>query len=534
MLGTARLEDSARHVDTKSDAHDRLQREQLMRERLIRSAAAGRPIVGLALCGALLVPLPASALDSPVLGGSGAGIGDYLEYNSRADTLAPCNAPSVLTPYCTFLNNGTYPPDATLAALLQGDLPPPSGNAGGNVELFASSETLTVAQYAAYTGVTSLSGTLDGVPVTLSSLTWADWEVGSYDCSVPTATALPGGLLDRWLTDLETAYSLSLTPTERANAITRMVCGNFLRSFSDPNIAYVYDFNPGDSLADPVIGLAGTYDLCTTLNNIFPGVLPPNYCLLPVVTRPPIQVSEIVKVQAGGLSTILYNFKAVTSGQSELTDPQSHTGVYEVIAPFDPPNGEKVGVATGENAGRPIIEWTMTWVNGADQDRYVRIFDRLTDGEYYDAGGTVSCTLRTEAGAPLSAVPVPLNLRYGDPGSSAQKDGSCRYDAALDGILFEGVIPGTADPNYRNTVEITFQYIPDDPQVEFPIENTVCTTWDSTGDGDLDTVPACLQGFADEPVPPGPPMAIPVMQPFGLALMSVGLLIAAAWSRRRR
>lgn len=37
-----------------------------------------------------------------------------------------------------------------------------------------------------------------------------------------------------------------------------------------------------------------------------------------------------------------------------------------------------------------------------------------------------------------------------------------------------------------------------------------------------------------QPVPPGPPAAIPVMHPFGLALMSLGLLMAAGWARRRR
>jgi hypothetical protein len=347
MFGTGRLEGSARHVDTKLDAHDNSTREQRMREQLMRSASAGRPIVGLALCGALIMPMPALALDGPVLGGIGAGIGDYLEFNSRDGTLPPCDVPAVLTPFCTFPNDGTYPPVATLAELLQGDAPPPDGNAGGNVELFASSETLSVDQYAAYTGVTTLSGSLDGVPVTLSSLIWDDWGVASYDCSVPTATAVPDGLLDRWLTDLLTAYSLTLTPTQRENAITRMVCGNFLPQFSDPNIAYVNDANPGNDLAEPVLGLAGTFDLCFTLNNIFPGVLPAGYCLVPIGTppngRPPIQVSEIVKIQVGGVSDILYNFSAARSGQSEVTDPQtggadqqSHSGIYELIGPTAP------------------------------------------------------------------------------------------------------------------------------------------------------------------------------------------------------
>ncbi len=320
-----------------------------MREQLIRSASAGRPIVGLALCGALIMPMPASALDGPVLGGIGAGIGDYREYNSRDDTLPPCDALTVLTPFCTFPNDGTYPPVATLAELLQGDAPPPDGNAGGNVELFASSETLSLAQYVAYTGVTTLSGSLDGVPVTLSSLTWDDWGVASYDClaTPATATAVSGGLLDRWLTDLVTAYSIPLTPTQRANAITRMVCGNFLPQFSDPNIAYVNDLNPGNDLAEPVVGLAGTFDLCPTLNSIFPGVLPLGYCLAPIGTppngRPPIQVSEIVKIQVGDVSDILYNFSAARSGQSEVTDPQtggadqqSHSGIYELIGPTVP------------------------------------------------------------------------------------------------------------------------------------------------------------------------------------------------------
>lgn len=315
-----------------------------MRERLIRPASVGRPIVGLALCGALITPVPAMALDNPTLGGIGAGIPNFFEYNSRPDTLAPCNDPAVLTPFCTFPNDGTYPPVASLDQLLEGAAPPPDGNAGGNVELFASSDNLSLAQYEAYTGVTTVSGTLDGVPVTLSSLVWSDWGVASYNCSAPaTATAVPGGLLDQWLTDLVSAYGLTLTTAQRANAITQMVCGNFLQQFSDPNVAYVNDLNPGNDLAEPVVGLAGTFDLCPTLNGIFPGVLPTNYCLIPVGTRPPIQVSEIVKIRVGGVSDILYNFSAVRSGQSEVSDPQqggtdqqSHSGIYQLIGPTAP------------------------------------------------------------------------------------------------------------------------------------------------------------------------------------------------------
>ena len=341
------MNDTALRIDSRINVKDRLKGKQLMHDRLIRSAAAGPPIAGLALCGALIMPLPASALDGPVLGGSGAGIGDYIEYNSRAKPAVPCD--TAVTPFCTFPNDGPYPPPvATLDELLQGDAPPPDGNAGGNVELFANSENLTLAQYVAYNGVTTLSGSLDGVPVTLGSLTWDDWEVESYDCSVPTATASTGGLLDRWLTDLVTAYSIPLTPTEREDAITRMVCGNFLPQFSDPNIAYVNDANPGNDLAEPVVGLAGTFDLCSTLDNIFPGVLPLGYCLAPIGTpptgRPPIQVSEIVKIQVGGVSAFLYNFEAVRSGQIEVSDPQlggtdqqSHSGIYDpLIGPIVP------------------------------------------------------------------------------------------------------------------------------------------------------------------------------------------------------
>ncbi len=71
-----------------------------------------RPIslsVGLIACGALLAPLPALALDNPTLGGIGAGDGDYLEYNSRPDSLVPCDSVTI-TPFCTFLNDGAYPP----------------------------------------------------------------------------------------------------------------------------------------------------------------------------------------------------------------------------------------------------------------------------------------------------------------------------------------------------------------------------------------------------------------------------------------
>ncbi len=499
-----------------------------MRETRKPFALAVRWSAGLALCCILATPLTASALTNPVLGGTGAGVGDYLEYNSRPNTVAPCE--TVSTPFCTFLNNGVYPPVASLSQLLTGVLPPPPGSAGGNVELFANSENLNVDQFAAYTGVTTLSGSLDGVAVVLSSLVWDDWEVESYNCAIPTATALPGGLLDRWVDDLLAAYSLNLTPAQRDQVITSLVCDDYLQRFSDPNIAYVNDAIPNNGMADPVIGLSGTYDLCPTLASLIPG-FPAGACAIP--NRPPVQVSELVKLEADGLTTILYNFEAVVSGQSALNSPGSHTGIYELIAPFDPPNGQKVGVTVGEDGGKPIIEWTISWVNDASEDRYVRIFDRLTDGSYYDVNNSVTCTLTASGGATVPAVPIPTNLRYGIPGSSAQQNGSCGYDAGLDGILFEGVIPGISNPDYQNTVKITFQYVPDQTPVVYPLENTACVTWDSNGDGNLDTVPACLDGAAAPPAPPGP-QPIPVMQPFGLALLSFGLLIAAGWARRRR
>ncbi len=204
-----------------------------------------------------------------------------------------------------------------------------------------------------YTGVTTLFGELEGTPVSFSSLTWPDWQVESYDCaSTPqTATLVPGGLLDRWLADLGTAYGIApASPQALAELAGAMICGDFLQRFSDPNIAYVNDGDPGNGGAVPVIGLAGTDDLCSIMAPILTnaGITPPapfptwaSFCAVPVGTpptgRPAFQISELVKLEGGGLSTILYSFSAIDSGQSELQSPTSHTGIYEITAPFIPP-----------------------------------------------------------------------------------------------------------------------------------------------------------------------------------------------------
>lgn len=75
-----------------------------------------------------------------------------------------------------------------------------------------------------------------------------------------------------------------------------------------------------------------------------------------------------------------------------------------------------------------------------------------------------------------------------------------------DGILVEGIIPGIDNQNDENTLDLTFYNAWSENPVVFPVKNTACVTWDSDADGDLETVPACLEGKAD---PPGSPPTAP-------------------------
>ncbi|KKI99770.1 NF038130 family PEP-CTERM protein [Prochlorothrix hollandica] len=191
-----------------------------------------------------------------------------------------------------------------------------SGNAtspGGNVELGARTETQ------GFSSQGSLSGSVGGQAITLSSLTAADWN-SDLDGNGQTLGA-------DWMRDLLTTYSpKALDTPDKGFSLIQFLLDLFTDSkgrerFSDPNVAYV---NQEDGQVK--VGLTGHYDARPLLASA--GITPP------VPLGVPIQVSEIVKVTYGGDTFFKYGLGATASGLVNNlgagADGISHSGNYEV------------------------------------------------------------------------------------------------------------------------------------------------------------------------------------------------------------
>ncbi|MBD1893342.1 NF038130 family PEP-CTERM protein [Coleofasciculus sp. FACHB-129] len=207
-------------------------------------------------------------------------------------------------------------PNANLDSILGGNSSAP----GGNIELFASSETKTNAQFMASNAVTSVKGTVAGKNLTLSSLTATDW----FGAGLNT-TYGQNNLANTW-------FNAFLTNAGKANYVGNVFgsiafntfynIGGFQRS-SDPNVSYVTA-----SGTDINIGLAGHYDLKAYYKSnpqfsAFASLLPNGF-----------QASEVVKATIDGQSQYLYSFLATKSGLTNSAgkgaDGSSHSGNYEV------------------------------------------------------------------------------------------------------------------------------------------------------------------------------------------------------------
>ncbi|CAN1212028.1 PEP-CTERM sorting domain-containing protein [Tumidithrix helvetica PCC 7403] len=275
------------------------------------------------------------------VGITGASIGgsapsDYLVFDANATN--------------TFLVPNT---PANVQKVLDGD----AGSPTGNVELAASSEQPGFD----FTKNTSLSGTIGGQVIQLSSLTLSDWE----------AVVTPGGFTfgQKWflqalLANSITPSTLGLTPLAYTAFIGLayqgfVATGGFQR-FSDPNISYV---NQDSGLVK--IGLAGYFnakDVIVTPDNI-------NYIIQQLISQgftkpaatlfvnsliaklpPTIQASEVVKVTYAGRTDFLYSFQATKSGLISNDGTRSHTGNYEVTLrakPIPVPGSATGAIAAG-------------------------------------------------------------------------------------------------------------------------------------------------------------------------------------------
>ncbi|MBD2314290.1 NF038130 family PEP-CTERM protein [Desertifilum sp. FACHB-1129] len=225
---------------------------------------------------------------------------DYLLY----DTCSPTT---------TCLN-----PGADLNSILAGN----SSNPGGNIELFASSESLSNTAFLSSIARTSISGTVGGKTLTLSSLTADDWfNTGSGISLVYGAANLANTWFDDFLSAAGKGGASLLERTQAFNAFLGL--GGFQRS-SDPNISYVTTEG-----SDIKIGLAGHFDLKAYYTRpgspfaMFAQMLPSGF-----------QASEVVKANYDGVTKFLYSFSATESGLTNSAgvgaDGSSHSGNYEV------------------------------------------------------------------------------------------------------------------------------------------------------------------------------------------------------------
>ncbi len=223
-------------------------------------------------------PAFADSIDDPIIGGAK----DFILYNSDGV-------------------NTFEDASANLADILTGNASDPTGN----VELFASSESVGFSGQA-----TTLSGTLNGASILLSSPDEGDWLIGDFS--------------QQWFSNFLDASLNSLGQAQRAlngeSALYSMFVDKGGReAFSDPNISYVNQ--AGDGTVS--IGLAGHLNAYNRTIEQIPDLAP--------LLKSNFQASEIVKVvYDNGPAQYLYGFSATDSGLTELSDGVSHSGNYEV------------------------------------------------------------------------------------------------------------------------------------------------------------------------------------------------------------
>jgi hypothetical protein len=274
------------------------------------------------LLGASVVASVSAIATSPAMAGNFSLSGnDYLLYDVSGSN--------------TVLN-----PSADLDKILNGNSSAP----GGNVELFATSEnsyyhptkqiavgtkngkpvyqtvpdTELALQRFATAPVTSVTGTVAGKTLTLSSLTGADWFGTSLNKTYGAAT-----FATTWFNGFLTNAGMGgLVGNELGTAAFNRFfgMGGFQRA-SDPNISYVTT-----SGTDLLIGLAGHYNVKE--------VYAPMLGQLGGLIRDGFQASEVVKASYNGVDQLLYSFSATQSGlvngSGVGADGRSHSGNYEV------------------------------------------------------------------------------------------------------------------------------------------------------------------------------------------------------------
>jgi len=213
----------------------------------------------------------------------------------------------------------------SLSTILTGSaLPANTGAPTGNVELFATSDGLSNAQFNAYHGTTSIIGTLGAPALTISSLNTDDWST----------VVTPGKtLLQSWMTNLLASTGLSATAAQQSLLENLFVSNSGEQRFSDPNIAYAYT-----EAGSIHLGLAGFNDAKPFLVGAVNSLLatdPTNVNFLGIKTALAglrnVPISELVKVSYNNASPqYLYSFTPTLSGLTSNDSTESFTSVFDI------------------------------------------------------------------------------------------------------------------------------------------------------------------------------------------------------------
>jgi len=206
------------------------------------------------------------------------------------------------------------------------------GTPGGNIELFSDSEqsqynTVKSCSFYAFetcfsstydvtnfanADVTSISGTVGGKTLTLSSLTAKDWFGSSLDTSYQDEDHSDRNLASTWFDAfLNAAGQDTLGLATKKYAFNSFLEMSGFQRTSDANISYV------DVVGSDInIGLAGHYNLADAYDFAF---IPEGF-----------QASEVVKYEYDGIIDYAFGFTATESGLIAADDNKSHNGNYEV------------------------------------------------------------------------------------------------------------------------------------------------------------------------------------------------------------
>lgn len=168
--------------------------------------------------------------------------------------------------------------------------------------------------------VTTLSGTVDGHGIVLSSLVASDW------------TANSNALATRYVTDAFASVGISLNAGQLAAAVGAMTNPLVYGRLSDPNVSYVSSVANGTIY----VGLDGFLNatpvlqsLVSAVNAIIPGTAND---IDPASIPNNAQASEVVKVQVdGGSWQYLYGFSATPTGYQ--APDGSFSGLYALPVP---------------------------------------------------------------------------------------------------------------------------------------------------------------------------------------------------------